>query len=175
MNPSASILTDRAAELRRAFDDSFSTAPQPRVELFERLLLVRAAGQPLAIRMKQIARLEASRPVLSVPSRIPELLGVAAFRGSLAPVYDLGALLGFEGSRAPGRWVALTAGNPTIALNLDQMEGQVDVEPTSLSRSPDTERAFQKIVRTGSVVRVVPDIPALVAALRHRAGIASHR
>jgi chemotaxis signal transduction protein len=53
-------------------------------------------------------------------------LGMASFRGQIAPVYDLGALLNYQ-RRATPRWLVLVRGDQPLALAFDTFQGQMDV------------------------------------------------
>lgn len=100
--------TDQLAALRRSFDEAFAVPPRLREEGLEHLLLIRVAGEALALKTLHVTGLVRIGRILPIPSRIPELLGITGIRGTLVPVFDLAALLGFHpgernpaGSRSP--------------------------------------------------------------------------
>jgi hypothetical protein len=85
----------RAQRLREAFDRGFAQpergARTPQVDL----LLVQLAGEPHGIRLSEVGGLHADHPVTPLPTQVPALLGLAAFRGTLVPVYHLPSLMGY--------------------------------------------------------------------------------
>src|SRR4051812_7736160 len=87
-----------AQGLKRAFDGSFAAAPQRRDADTEDFLAIRLGCDPYALRLREIGGLFADRRISALPSGIVELLGIAGFRGTILPVYDLRMLLGYPGS-----------------------------------------------------------------------------
>ena len=165
--------TERLAELRGGFDAAFAAPPPRHAEDSEALILIQAAGEALALNTRHIAGLARWRLILPVPSRIPELLGIAGIRGTLTPVYDLAALLGFPSQRPEPRWLALTGQEMAAALAFNEFEGQVDVPRTCLyvDRASPAGRHMGTMARIGSSVRAVIDVPAILDAIRRQAGL----
>ncbi len=100
---------DRATAMRAQFDRAFAEPPRPSAPTMRDYLLVRIDGQPHAVAMNEIASLHADLRVARVPTPAPELLGVAAVRAALVPVYDLRLALGASATAVP-RWVVLVRG-----------------------------------------------------------------
>ena len=165
--------TDQLAALRHSFDEAFAVPPQLREEGLEQLLLIRVAGEALALKTLQVTGLARIGRILPIPSRIPELLGITGIRGTLAPVFDLAALLGFHPGGAQPRWLALTCGETQIALAFDQIEGQIAVSRTSLyeHQASSAREHIKEVARMDHAVHAVADIPAIVEAIRRRAGL----
>ncbi len=168
-----SVPTERLAALRRAFDEGFAAPPQAPEESIESLLLIRVGGEALALRSVHITGLARIGRILPVPSRVPELLGIAGIRGALAPVFDLAALLGFPRGVAQPRWLALTRGETPAALALDQVEGQIKVARAALygDQASPTRTYIREVARIGSALRAVADIPAVLEAISRRTGL----
>ncbi|HEY2848257.1 MAG TPA: chemotaxis protein CheW [Gemmatimonadaceae bacterium] len=120
---------DRVAELREAFDLSFSRTPAVHAEAAERLLTMRIGGERYALRLNSVSGLVAGKRISWVPSPVPELLGIAGFRGTVRPVYDLAMLLGHPRASAP-RWIVLTEPE-LIGLAFEGFDGFVSVSPQS--------------------------------------------
>jgi purine-binding chemotaxis protein CheW len=74
-------------------------------------LAIDLGPQGHALPLSDIAGLYSGKPVTRIPTHVPSLLGIAGFRGTIAPVYDLHLLLG----HAPldrARWLVMAAGAP---------------------------------------------------------------
>ena len=160
---------DGLAALRSAFDQTFVAPPRSRPER-DPVIQIRLGGEVFAVRAAHIAGLVRSRKIVPLPSRIPELLGVSALRGSLIPVYDLAALLGIPPAVSGPSWLMLAPGETPIGLAFDGFEGRQ--EPEWLSGEPGERQHVHQLVRIGSAVRAVLDIPGITEAIRQRAGIA---
>ena len=88
-------LEQKAAALRAAFDRSFAEAADAGRAPHLDFLAIRVAGDPYALRLSEVASLHVDSKRVRAPSLLPELSGLASFRGVLTPVYDLAALLGY--------------------------------------------------------------------------------
>jgi purine-binding chemotaxis protein CheW len=110
------------------------------------------------------------RAIVPVPSPLPELLGLAGFRGSVVPVYDLRLLLGHPQSEPP-RWLVLAAGPEVVALAFEGFEGQLRVAREDVvGIGPDGAPGdVAQAVRARGVLRRLVDVPSLVEALKGRA------
>ena len=89
----AQLVESTAAALRQAFDLSFALSPPPASPEVEDLLTLRVAGNPYAIRLRDIAGIVAGRKVVPVPAITPGLLGLAGIRGGVVPVFGLASIL----------------------------------------------------------------------------------
>jgi chemotaxis signal transduction protein len=118
-----------AAKLRRTFDETFAEAPQA-TTTYEDLLVVRIGNDPFAVRLAETAGLHADRKIIPIPSPVPELLGIAALRGQITPIYALGALLGYRTSGAP-RWFVLARAQMAVGLAFDVFETHTRIPQTS--------------------------------------------
>jgi purine-binding chemotaxis protein CheW len=107
--------------------------------------------------------------VTALPSRIPELLGLTALRGSLIPVFNLATLLGMPPGVSRPSWLVLVACDTIIGLACDGFEGRQT--PEWLGEDRAAQPHVLQLVRTGTGVRAVLDIPGLAQAIRTRAGL----
>jgi chemotaxis signal transduction protein len=157
------------AGLREAFDRSFAQAPALQTARSDEFLAVRVGGDPYAIRLSDIAALHRDRKVVSLPNRDAELLGIAGFRGMLAPVYDLAALLGYGHASAP-RWLVLARGRAAVGLAFDLFEVQLRVARDNVSAEDgeQTRRHVRGAVRAGHVVRPLIHIASVLEAIARR-------
>jgi chemotaxis signal transduction protein len=168
-------LEQRLLLFRHAFDKAFAAAPITTLETFEDLLAVRVAGDPYALRVREITGLVASRKIVPLPSKRPELLGIAGNRGSLVAVYSLAALLGYGADSKPTPWLALAGGSDPIGLGFEAFEGFLRVRSEEMHASRPTEGAghhVEEIVLAGNQSRRVVDIASTLAALEVHTGAA---
>lgn len=164
---------DRAAALRRAFDQTFAVPPPRQGEETEDLLAIRIAGDPCAIRLREIDGVATDRRIVPVPGRSPDCLGVAGIRGTPVPVFDLALLLGFPAGGESARWLVLSGREDLIALAFGAFEGFLRL-PTSSFQSAATTQAQQRragiAIRTEDGVRAVVSIAEIVRSIRSRGG-----
>jgi chemotaxis signal transduction protein len=132
--------------LRQEFDRSFAQAPRVEIEHVEKLLAVRLGNDPYAIRLAEIGGLYADRCIMPLPTPVPALLGIAGFRGQIAPVYDLAALLGYA-RQAPPRWLILTQLRDPVALAFDAFEAHFVVPAEQIVKTPDETSAAPAATR----------------------------
>jgi chemotaxis signal transduction protein len=165
-------ISKRAAGLREAFDQSFVVAQHYDPVDTADFLAIRVGGDPFMLRLGEIAGFHADKKITPLPSRVAELRGVAGFRGTMIPVYDLAALLRYPNAKSP-RWLAIAAAAP-VALAFDSFDGHFRfAADTVASRDgADAEEHLRQVVRTEQFVRPIIDIPSIVAAIRGRAPIA---
>lgn len=162
---------DRAAALRHAFDRSFAEPPPPAATACEDLLAIRVAGEPYALRLRDITGLLTTRKVVPVPAATPHLLGLAGVRGDLVPVFDLGALLGRGALAEPPRWLALCGVDDRIALAFAEFEGHLRVPQDALRPQDPRDagpRHVEGVVRTDLGARPVVAVPQVLTTIRNR-------
>lgn len=153
---------DVVEQLRRDFDATFVRPNSSEIVETERIIIVGLAGDPYAIRMAQIRELHADHRIIPLPSSIPQLLGVASFRGQIAPVYDLTALLNYPRREAP-RWLVLARADQSLALAFDSFQVQLSVLPHEMVLSEDSPRgeAIRPHLRGALVAQGAPNCPIL--------------
>ena len=164
--------SDTAAALRCAFDASFAARRTLEAPVLEDLLAIRVGSQPYALRMSEIAAIHLDRKFVPLASRMSEMLGVAAFHGVLAPVFDLRALLGYPQGPTP-RWVVLARTPDPVALAFDLFEAHLRVPGEDVfSETPEHKGARQRhvrgAVRTADVVRPLIHVASIIEALTKR-------
>lgn len=115
------------AALRRAFDDAFLRPLELGREQGASVLVV-SAGVRVAVPLTDVASVVACPTITPVPSRDPALLGLGGVRGTIVAIYDLAALVGVDvASPRAGtqRWLVLLAGDRTLGLAFDALEGRL--------------------------------------------------
>jgi purine-binding chemotaxis protein CheW len=153
------------------------------IERTEPVIQLRAGGVPLAARLSETQGIVRCPPIVPMPSRVAELLGLAAIRGTVVPVFDLAALLGLSSGANRPSWLMLAGGGGgLIGLAFEVFEGQqspewLSGEPPEGSLAADREpsvtggRAGAQLVRANGLIRQVVNIPALADAIRTRAQV----
>jgi chemotaxis signal transduction protein len=122
----------RLAEIRRSFDASFAAPALHHDKERQSVLAIQAGEGRFAVRVEDLAGVEACRKIVKLPANLPGLLGVAGIRGRLLAAYDLGALLGqpsrdlSQGS-APLRWILVCGNEPEVGLLIEEIEAFVRV------------------------------------------------
>jgi len=107
--------------------------------------------------------------VTPLPTGVPELLGLAGFRSTLVPVYDLRALLGYPRGETP-RWMVSTSGDAVVALAFDAFDAHVRVERASLvADDAPAQRHAPRLARLPGGARPLLSVPSLVQAIEARA------
>ncbi|MEJ7729417.1 MAG: chemotaxis protein CheW [Polyangiaceae bacterium] len=172
MSASHDDIRARAEALRRAFDDGFAEAPTPRRRGDESYLAIRVGDRPYALRVRDIAGLYADRAIVPVPSDAPALLGVAAFRGVMAPVFDLRVALAQPAGAAPA-WLVLVHTPEPVGLAFDLFEEHFTPEQHALvapAAPPGSSNgaSASRIVRGAGEARPIVDLAGLIAKLAPR-------
>jgi chemotaxis signal transduction protein len=167
------VVESKAAELRQAFDLSFALPPPQALQEVEDLLTIRVAGDPYAIRLRDIAGIVAGRRVIPVPAVTLDLLGLTGIRGDVISVFGLASILGY--GQAPGspRWMILCGAEEPIALAFSDFEGYLRFPKSSLHADENlrtTRQYVNQVASTEAGARAVISIPLVVATIRNRAG-----
>ena len=160
-------VSERAAELRRNFDRSFAEPPSIVKSAIEDLLAIRLRAQHFVVRVSEIAGLFADKKITRVPGADASQLGIAGFRGSIVPVYDLQSLLGLSRSETP-RWLVIAAAAP-VALAFETFEGQLRVSPDAIrpqQSQSQTHSCTKDFVQTAGVLRPIVHLPSVLDAIR---------
>lgn len=163
-------LDDRAAELRRRFDESFALAPTTDAPRSEDFLAVRIAGAPFALRRIDVSGLLAGRKPVKLPSACPEFLGVVGFRGLIVPVYSLRVLLGYP-RHENLRWAVLAASGDCLGLAFDEYEGYLQIPSSQVAPADQPgmmPQHVRDVARHGESARPILDISSIVDAIRRR-------
>jgi purine-binding chemotaxis protein CheW len=168
MRSDEGLFVGRVEELRRAFDRSFAETPRHDTEALVDLLAIRVAGDAYALSLAEVAGLFVDRAVTPLPTNVPELLGIAGFRASLVPVYDLRPLLGYPGGETP-RWMVSTSGDRAVGLAFDQFEQHLRVPRTACATDDShAHRHVRQIATTAAGVRPVIDLVSVLEAIKAR-------
>jgi chemotaxis signal transduction protein len=160
-------LSRRADELRREFDRSFASPPILAREATVDLLAIEVGMNRHAIQLAEIAGLYTDKKITRVPGSKPAMIGIAGFRGTIAPVYDFASLMGYPPSQAP-RCMIVMATAP-IAFAFDAFDGQQRVSRESIRpRQPgDAPHGYARdLVQYGNDLISIIDLGALMTAVK---------
>jgi purine-binding chemotaxis protein CheW len=158
-------MTSRADELRDAFDRGFAAAVVPPDIARTDMLCIRVGGQPCAIRAGDIASLHADLRVVALPSRAPELLGVAAIRATVLPIYDLAAALAMPGAGTM-RWIAAHR-DGQAGFAFEHYDGHARITDRALGAPAQRGHIAGQLV-VGGHPRLVIDLGSVLAAIDTR-------
>ncbi|HLG56355.1 MAG TPA: chemotaxis protein CheW [Vicinamibacterales bacterium] len=156
---------DRAAELRQSFDRSFAHAWDSEHTTSESLLALGIRSHHYAVRMSDVSGLFVDKNVTHLPSPVAALSGLAGFRGTVLPIYDLGLLLGHPKAAAP-RWLIVTAGTP-VGLAFDAFDGHLRVRPDAIvpQLRAGHGRHIQDVLHA-DVIRPIVHVASVLASIK---------
>ena len=143
--------TSTAAALREAFDQTFAQAPRTAEVALDDFLAIRMGGDARAIRVSEITGLYHDRTIVPIIGRAAHFLGIAGFRGMMAPVYDLATLLGGVAAPTP-RWLVLTRTPSPVGLAFDLFEAHARLAPDDVHAAGNDDAAgghFRGVARMG--------------------------
>ena len=122
--------------------------------------------------LSAVSGLFAGKKFTRVPHAAPEFLGIAGFRGSVVPVYDLRVLLGCAGGEAP-RWLVVAANSP-VALAFDGFDGHLRLALDAIAPQGPGEstrphvRELVCVAASDSPLRSLIDLDSVVASIQQR-------
>jgi hypothetical protein len=164
MKDTEEALETRLVALRSAFDAAFARKAEPPAAQRRGYLGIRLNDTPYALDLDEVASVQKQLRVTALPSDEPLLLGIAGFAGTLAAVYDLGALLGLPSPRTPD-WFALVRGAPLV-FAFHALEGQLSPDPNAdTAETADGDARSDVCFRPG-IARPVIRMGALATRLR---------
>jgi chemotaxis signal transduction protein len=166
MIEAVSQMAQRAAELRREFDRSFAEPPLAGKTATHDLLAIRLDEQHFALHLSDIAGLFADKKITAVPGASGFLLGIAGFRGVIAPVYDLQRLLGRPAVRDP-RWLVMAA-SASVGFAFTAFNGQLRVPASAITphQQDDTQGLTSGVVRDAGMLRPIIELSRVLKAIQ---------
>jgi purine-binding chemotaxis protein CheW len=166
----SATLTERAAALRAQFARSFAEPQHLDLTPREDFLGIRLGDAPYALRLADIAGLFAGKKITRVPGPNAALYGIASFRGSILPVYNLTTVAGFPLADPP-HWLALSASAP-IAWGFSGFDGHLRCTDADLAASAETQTDDPRnagLVRTyltaDTITRPVMELKAVIESI----------
>ncbi|MBW8828358.1 MAG: chemotaxis protein CheW [Burkholderiales bacterium] len=160
-------ISQKALELRLAFDRAFAEPAQTSSAALDNFLAIRIVADPHVVRLSDISSLLPLKKVTLLPSPLPALLGITGFRGAVIPIFDLRVLLGYPASEPP-RWTAIAADMP-VGLAFDAFDGhlrsprEASVQPIS---SELTRPHVREVLRCDDVPRPVVSVFSVLETIR---------
>jgi chemotaxis signal transduction protein len=158
MSEAAPQMAQRVAELRHEFDRSFAKPPSAGKSANHDLLAIRLGQQYFALHLSDIAGVFADKKITPVPGASGFLLGIAGFRGVIAPVYDLQRLLGCPAVRDP-RWLVMTAAT-SVGFAFAGFDGQLRVPASAITpqQNSDMQSLTSGVVQHDGVLRPIIEL-----------------
>jgi chemotaxis signal transduction protein len=156
-----------AERLREAFDRSFGEAQGAPQAAFDDLLAITVGGDPHVLRLADIQGLHANHAVVPVPSPDRRFIGIAGFRNTVAPIFDLRLVLGYPPG-APARWLVLARGPVLVGLAFDRFDGHRRVPRAQLAAGVTGEKiepGVRGAVTVDGLVRPLIQMSAVLAAI----------
>jgi chemotaxis signal transduction protein len=156
LTTSADELSDRARSLRESFDASFAEAPTGNAAGLVDFLVVTTTTDRYAVRLSEIALVHAERKVTRVLSPMPELLGLADFRGVLTPIYAVALLLGRPADQEP-RFLVVARHPQPIGFAFTGLERHARVAASQLALEDTAADPFTAgaVRLSGSTLRIL--------------------
>lgn len=156
---------NRADELHEAFDRGFAEPPRPPETGHSDFLCIRIGSEPLALQLGDIASLHADLRIVALPTRAPELLGMAAIRAAILPIYDLGVTLGLPPAVAV-RWLVVARGGAT-GFAFERFDGHARLLDRTTALATHGGHVRGQVVVDGQP-RSIVDLAAVVVSLDSR-------
>ncbi|MGB6539007.1 MAG: chemotaxis protein CheW [Xanthobacteraceae bacterium] len=162
----ASVVAKRAADLRLAFDSSFASPTSIEPSGTQDFLAVRIGPQKFALRLADISGLFTDKKITFVPGGSESLLGIAGFRGVIAPVYDLQRIFGYPAGPA-ARWLIIARAAP-IGFAFDAFDGRLRTSAEAIASRQDRDQHDLTcgVIHVGGVVRSIVDLSHVLDVLR---------
>ena len=157
-----------AEDLRRRFDATFASPPPAPAGELVALLAIKVGGDPYALRILEIGGLSEARKIVRVPGARGGVLGLAAHRGVVVPVFDLAAAIGYERSGGAPRWLVLSPGTAPVAFAFEEFEGYFELPLDQLrlgAGSPIPGSHTREVLRDRGVVRGVVSLAAVMGGV----------
>jgi chemotaxis signal transduction protein len=158
-----------AAALRRVFDESFAAPAASLTEPLEDFLAIRVGSDPYAFRLTEIAGLHVGVKIVPVPSPASQLLGIARIRGSMAPIYDLAALLRYPPA-LNSRWFVLARAPQPVGFAFETFESHL-LSQASLANGNAEDAGIgasghmRGTVRTAGALRPIIHLASMLALI----------
>src|SRR5262249_24994817 len=152
------------------FDAAFAAPAGVAADTTEGMLAVRVGPDPFALRLGEIAGLHADLTIVPVPTSSPARLGIVGIRGTLRPIYDLAALLGYGSGGAP-RWLIFPKAAPSIGLAFSALESHLKVPMESVldeqTQAASAARAHARgVAHVGTTLRPIIHLESVLKVIK---------
>jgi chemotaxis signal transduction protein len=169
LSTEAESVLGTAAALRRVFDESFAAPAASPTELLEDFLAIRVGSDPYAFRLAEIAGLHVGVKIVPVPSPATQLLGIVRIRGSMAPIYDLAALLRYPPA-LDSRWFVLARGPQPVGFAFETFESHLQSQASLASGTAEDAALgasghMRGTVRAAGALRPIIHLASMLAMI----------
>ena len=163
-----------AAEMRRAFDQTFAAAEPSTAGESDDFLAVRVGGRPFVLPVLDLVRIETRRKVVALPGSNPWLLGLASTQGQVVPVFSLELVLGLPATDAAKPWLAVCSRDDPFGLAFEALEGYARIPRAEVlgATGADTHHGHaQRAVRAAGTLWPVVSLVSVTAAVRGKISV----
>ena len=174
MNEAEPSLVVKLELLRHEFDHAFSVPPPAANALHLDLLALRVHGERYAIRLPDVRAIARVRKLVRVPTRTPDLLGLATLRTAIVPVFSLASLLGRGPESQEPHWMITCGTHDLIAFGFSEFDGHLRVAAQEVSAAEatgydhTTQPCVDGLARTEAGLAALVDVSALIATITAR-------
>lgn len=162
----------RLAELREAFDASFTMPASPGDVDQEDMLAIRVGGGRFAVRVSELAGVHACRKIVPLPGEVLGLLGVVGIRGRLVAAYRLTDLVSAGPPEGPMRWLLACAADSQVGLLIESLDAYLRITAANLHPARNEEgisEHVREVLQHDSGSRGVLSVPSILASIARRA------
>jgi chemotaxis signal transduction protein len=154
-----------ARDIHDAFDAGFAAALPPPAPAHSDFLCIRIGGDASALPLADVTSLHADLRIVALPSRAPELVGVAAIRSAVVPIYDLRVAFGRAATTVP-RWTVLVRGG-TAGFCFESFDGHLRIPDRAIAASSQRGHGRGQFT-AGGQPRSIIDLGATLTAIETR-------
>lgn len=163
-------IRDAIEETRRRFDHSFSLPHPPLDNDVEDFLAIRVGGHPYALRATELVRVEPIGRTSVLPGSNSWLVGLAAVRGKLIPVYSLDLILSYQRPAADYKWIAIGR-EELLGFAFDSVDGYLRTQRVRIvnasTANQDRAHCRQAFDHDGKL-RLIANLPSILTAIREK-------
>jgi chemotaxis signal transduction protein len=166
MSLSEHQLQQQLLALRHHFDHAFTVPVAGQAAPQVKVLSIGIRGRPFSLALQELRGVHRCPKLTALPSRMPEMIGIAGIRGVLIPVYDLGALIGLP-ARSEHAWIALAA-NQGVGFAFDEYQSHSTLDAALFARATPDASGLLSIPESDAGGRPIVNISALVELIVQR-------
>lgn len=153
--------SQKAEELRSVFRQAYERPIDIRKSDTVAFLRVLIVGEPFALRVSEIAEVQAKPKITWLPTQSREFLGVTSLRGEMIPVYSLGELIGRSASEARDGWLIYLRHSAPVGVFISEYGGFVEASP---------QQVYSRLLNIGGQVHSIIELADIINRIESIAG-----